>query len=75
VQVIIMDKPAVGIDPQSRRHLISGAKPPSERDIQIYKLHKAGKTARQMAEMFGISESRVRAIYWAMKKQQSKSRQ
>jgi DNA-directed RNA polymerase sigma subunit (sigma70/sigma32) len=40
--------------------------------MQIYELHKAGKTARELGEMFGISESRVRAIYWAMRQQQSK---
>jgi hypothetical protein len=38
--------------------------------MQIYELHKAGKTARELSKMFGLSESMVRAIYWAMKKQQ-----
>ena len=53
---------------KTRQHLKSEPKGPSERDMQIYELHKAGKTARELGEMFGISESRVRAIYWAMKK-------
>ncbi len=57
---------------KTRQHLKSEPKGPSERDVQIYELHKAGKTVRELGEMFGISESRVRAIYWAMKKQQSK---
>ena len=46
----------------TRRHLNSEVKPPSEHDIQIYELHKAGKTARQLAETFAISESRVRVF-------------
>jgi len=53
---------------KTRQHLKSEPKGPLERDMQIYELYKAGKTARQVAEMFGISESRVRAIYWLMRK-------
>ena len=54
---------------KTRRPLQCELKGPLERDMQIYELHRKGMTARQVAEMFGISESRVRAIYWAMKKQ------
>jgi hypothetical protein len=56
---------------KTRQHLKSEPKGPSERDMQIYESHKAGRKARELAEMFGISESRVRAIYWAVKKLQS----
>jgi hypothetical protein len=54
---------------KTRQHLKSEPKGSSERDVQIYELHRAGKAAREVGKMFGISESRVRAIYWAMKKQ------
>ena len=56
---------------RTRQRLKSEPKGPSERDMQIYELHKNGMTARKLAEVYGISESRVRAIYWAMRKQQS----
>jgi len=46
----------------------SEPKPPSERDMQIYELHKARKTAQDVGEIFGVSESWVRVIYWALKK-------
>lgn len=57
-----------------RQHLKSEPKGPTERDIQIDELHKADKTARDFEEMFGISESKVREIYWAMKKHVDKGR-
>jgi len=55
---------------KTRQHLKSEPKGFSKQDMQIYELHKAGKTTRELSKMFGISESMVRAIYWAMKKQQ-----
>lgn len=36
---------------RTRQHLKSEPKELSERDMQIYELHKAGKTAREVAEM------------------------
>jgi len=53
---------------KTRQHLKSEPKWPSERDMQIYELHKNCMTARQVTEMFAISASRVRVIYWVMKK-------
>lgn len=53
---------------KTRQHLKSGPKGPSERDMQIYELHKAGKTARELAEQFGLSEMRVWGICWKIKK-------
>ncbi|MEW5873212.1 MAG: hypothetical protein AB1894_28390 [Chloroflexota bacterium] len=57
---------------KTHQYLKPEPKGPSERDMQIYELHKAGRKALELAEMLGISESRVRAIYWAVKKLQSK---
>lgn len=34
---------------RTRQHLKSEPKGPSERNMQIYELHKAGKTARELA--------------------------
>jgi hypothetical protein len=48
---------------KTRQHLKSEPKGFSKRDMQIYELHKAGKTARKLSKMFGISKSMVRAIY------------
>lgn len=56
---------------QTRRRLKSEPKGPSERDLRIYELHQAGKTAKELGEMFGISEQRVWGICWAIKKAMS----
>jgi DNA-binding NarL/FixJ family response regulator len=48
---------------KTRQHLKSELKGFSKRDMQIYELYKAGKTARKLSKMFGISKSMVRAIY------------
>jgi DNA-binding NarL/FixJ family response regulator len=53
---------------RTRQHLKSEPKGPSERDMQIYELHKAGKTTRELAEQFGLSVSGIRGICWRMKK-------
>ena len=37
---------------RTRQHLKSEPKEPSERDVRIYELHIAGKTAREVAEQF-----------------------
>ncbi len=36
--------------------------------MQIYELHKAGKTARELAEQFGLSESGIRGDLLGSKK-------
>ena len=33
--------------------------------MQIYELHKAGKTARELVEMFGLSEQ---SVWWICSK-------
>jgi hypothetical protein len=38
--------------------------------MHIYELHKNGVTVHPVVEMFGISESRAQAIFWATKGQQ-----
>ena len=52
---------------RTRRHVETEPKGPSERDLRIYEMHKGGMTAREVGEVFGISESRVRAIYWKLR--------
>jgi hypothetical protein len=47
---------------KTRQRLKSEPKGPSERDMQIYELHRAGKTACEVAEMFGLSEQSVWGI-------------
>lgn len=47
---------------KTRQRLKSEPKGPSERDMHIYELHKAGKTAREVAEQFGLSEQSVWGI-------------
>jgi len=54
---------------RTRQHLKSEPKGPSERNIQIYELHKAGKTARELAEQFGLSVSGIRCICWKLAEQ------
>ena len=39
---------------KTRHHLKSEPKGPSERDMQIYELHKAGKTARRIGRKVRI---------------------
>ena len=41
---------------KTRRRLKSEPKGPSERNMQIYELHKVGKTTGELADMFGLSE-------------------
>ena len=53
---------------KTRRRQKSEPRPPSERDVQIYELHKAGKTVCELAEQFGLSEKRVWGICTAMRK-------
>jgi hypothetical protein len=36
--------------------------------VQIYELHKAGKTVRELAEQFGLLEKRVWGICTSMRK-------
>lgn len=53
---------------KTRQRLKSEPKGLSERDIQIYELHKVEKTARKLSEQFGLSESGIRGICWVVKK-------
>jgi len=50
------------------QRLKSEPKGPSERDMQIYELHKAGKTTCELAEQFGLSVSGIRGICWKLAK-------
>ena len=53
---------------RTRQHLKSEPKGPSERDVKIYELHKAGKTARELAEQFGLSEQSMWGIFRKVRK-------
>jgi len=53
---------------KTRQHLKSEPKGPSEWDMQICELHKAGRTTRELAEQFGLSVSGIRGICWRMRK-------
>lgn len=53
---------------KTRQRLKSEPKGPSERDMQIYELHKAGKTARELAEQFGLSEQSMWGIFRKVRK-------
>lgn len=58
-------------DKISGRRRTTGS-PNLERDQQIYELHKAGMKVREVAEKFGLSEARVWAICWKMRKKENK---
>lgn len=43
-----------------------------QRDEQIYRLRKAGKTYQEIAEVVGVSKQRVHAIYKRMVREMKK---